>query len=307
VPAGLRTFLRARFRGRAAVVACAGALLLAGACGRERTAPAAGPGGDAARAVAVDFRDRVLAIVGEEFPGETFETSVDPWVLHRGEAELHLENLKAKCDAAGGLGSCRGVVRNHFETILESLRTAAAPLPSTWAEAAPTIRPQIAPGEYRRELEMAHEPFGAGLIVAFVHDAEKSYRFVSRDDLERWAVDLATLRTAAFENLERASRDLPVAASDGDDRLLAIEVGDGYDATRLLLPGFRRFAAGKLGDPFLAAIPNRDVLVLWSKSASPAFQARVRAEVEKSFRGGAYPLTDRLFEAGAAGFAPLPE
>jgi hypothetical protein len=303
VPPGLRTPVRAPFRGLASA-AVTGSLILFAACAK---APATAPGGDRAEAAAIAFRDGVLAIVGEEFPGEGFETSTDPWVLRRDDAELHLENLKAKCDAAGGLASCRGVVRDHFARIFESLRTVAAPRPSTWAEAAPTIRPQIAPEEYRRELEMAHEPFGAGLIVAFVHDAEKSYRFVARDDLERWGVDLATLRATAFENLERASRDLPVAASDGDDRLLAIELGDGYDATRLLLPGFRRFAAEKLGDPFVAAIPNRDVLVLWSKSASPGFQAQVRAEVEASFRDRAYPLTDRLFEASAAGVAPLPQ
>ena len=91
----------------------------------------------------------------------------------------------------------------------------------------------------------------------------------------------------------------------GATELLAVEIGDGYDATRLLLPGFRRFAAERLGDPYFAAIPNRDVLVLWSKSASPEFQARVRAQVAESFRGGAYPLTERLFEAGAAGVSPL--
>jgi hypothetical protein len=285
-------------------VAVAGALLLFAACGK---APAKAPAEDRAKAAAIEFRDGVLAIVGEEFPGEGFETSADPWVLRRDDAELHLENLKAKCDAAGGLAGCRGVVRDHFARIFESLRSVAGPLPSTWAEAAPTIRPQIAPEEYRRELEMAHEPFGSGLIVAFVHDGEKSYRFVAREDLERWGVDLATLRATAFENLERASRDIPVGASEGENRLLAIELGDGYDATRLLLPGFRRFAAGKLGEPFLAAIPNRDVLVLWSKSASPEFQAQVRAKVEESFRGGAYPLTDRLFEASAAGMTPLPQ
>ena len=299
---------------------------LATGCRGDAAAPAAAPAGPAATpanagaaSAAVDpetaakiaFRDGVLAVVREELPGFALESSVDPEILRHDEAELGLQNLRAKCASAAGAGAapgdvsaCRGVIRQHFEAIRESLAAPAGPAPASFAEAAPIVRPQLAPEEYLASMKAAHLPFGEGLIVGFVLDRKSNYQFVTEEDLARWHLELPKLAERAFANLEAASRDIPVNATQGADRMLAIETGDGYDATRLLLPGFRRFAMRHLGERYYAAIPNRDALVLWAKDCSSEFTTRLVAHLGSQYRGEPYPLTDRIFEVGPDGIQP---
>jgi hypothetical protein len=273
--------------------------------------PAEAPAPAAATAAAADFRERVLALVAEEFPGVEFEKSeADPAILRRDDAELNLTNLRLKCaemTPGPDLGPCRAVVRQHFAAILESLASPSVPTAASWEDASRRVRPQLAPESYREKLRVAHEPFAAGLIVAYVLDSEKNYSYVTEADRERWGVPPAELRERAIANLESASLDIPVAASDPPDRVLVVELGDGYDATRLLLPGFRRFAGTLLGPSYVAAIPNRDALVLWATDGSPEFQRRVRAQVDEAYRTAPYPLTARLFRVDGEGVRPLPE
>ena len=272
------------------------------------------PAIDPESAAKVAFRDAVLAVVREELPGFELETSVDPEILRHEEAELGLQNLRAKCASAAGadaspgdVAACRGVIRQHFEAIRESLAAPAEPAPADFAAAAPNLRPQLAPEEYLTSLKAAHLPFGEGLIVGFVLDRKSNYQFVTEDDLARWKIELPKLAERAFANLEAASRDIPVNATQGADRMLAIETGDGYDATRLLLPGFRRFATRHLGETYYAAIPNRDALVLWATDCSKEFTTRLVAHLGSQYRGEPYPLTDRIFEVGPEGIQPLPQ
>jgi hypothetical protein len=267
----------------------------------------------------VGFRDGVLAIVRQEFPDLELETSVDPEILRHAEAELGLQNLRAKCrslaapETAGAAAAaidveiCRGVIRQHFAALRERLEKPAPAKPLELAEASPRLRPQLAPAEYLEKNQLAHRTFGDGLVVAFVLDSASNYSYVTEDDLARWKVDVAEVERRALANLAAASRDIPVQATEPPDLMLAVEVGDGYDATRLLLPDFRRFAAAKLGESFYAAIPNRDVLVMWSKASSPEFQARLRAHIGSQFRGEPYALTDRIFEVGPGGLTALPK
>lgn len=298
--------------------------LAADGCGRPPAAAPASPPHDTTAAVdpetqaKLDFRDAVLAIVHEELPDLELETSVDPEILRHAEAELGLQNLRAKCrslappgstagSAAAEVEACRGVIREHFAAIAESLKAPAETTPLGLAEAGPRLRPQLAPAEYLDQAALVHEPFGEGLVVAYVLDSPANYRYVTADDLARWKVDVAEVRRRALANLAAASRDIPVQATAPPDLMLAVEVGDGYDATRLLLPDFRRFAASKLGETFYAAIPNRDALVMWSKTSSAEFQARLRAHIGSQFRGEPYGLTDRVFEVGPDGMRALPQ
>lgn len=253
------------------------------------------------RAAAEAFRDRVLTVVAKEFPGEKFETSLDPLILRRGDAELHLANLRSRCEAAGGVDSCGGVIRAHFATLLESLSQPVAATPIGWEQARLRLRPQIAPIEWQAQMSLIAEPFTDDLIVAFVLDAAKNYRFVTAEDRERWGVPVPEIGRLALANLEAASQGVPLSGTGGADRLITSEVGDGYDASRLLLPGFRRYVLRELGGAGYAAIPNRDVLVIWSESASPAFQEAVFKSVEESHRTEPYPLTLRLFRLDREG------
>lgn len=51
---------------------------------------------------------------------------------------------------------------------------------------------------------------------------------------------------------------------------------DGHDAVRILVPRIRQAAAPFPGDPFIAAVPNRDFLILWSSTNRSAYRRRGR-------------------------------
>lgn len=80
------------------------------------------------------------------------------------------------------------------------------------------------------------------------------------------------------------------------DPFLASEEKDGYDAVRLLLPWVRQEAAKHLGNPFLAAIPNRDFLVMWGTTNSQAFQSRARDNVLQDFKSQPYKLSSSVLK-----------
>lgn len=120
-----------------------------------------------------------------------------------------------------------------------------------------------------------------------------------------WGVSQDALHDAAIGNLETLSKDVaiePNRPASGAGRFIAIAPNDSYDATRLLLPGFRARLLAALGDAAYAAIPNRYFLVAWSRD--DASHARFVAQIEKDVRNRPYPLTDTLFFISKDGVRP---
>jgi hypothetical protein len=80
-----------------------------------------------------------------------------------------------------------------------------------------------------------------------------------------------------------------------------VSTNDGFDASRLLHPDLHSLFSGPLGDPFLAAIPTRDTLVLFSKERG--IERRIALKVKEDYRTSSHPLTPVLFLVTAAGLA----
>jgi hypothetical protein len=111
-------------------------------------------------------------------------------------------------------------------------------------------------------------PLVDGLVIALAEDEHGKAKLLREPDLEGWKLDEAY--TAALANLDRAAHDIPVKAEVGSDgRTVDVVVGHDWRAAAcLLLPGVRQLAEQKLGtEHVLAAIPNRDVLVLFADRA----------------------------------------
>lgn len=140
-----------------------------------------------------------------------------------------------------------------------------------------------------------YRPWEAGLVIALVLDAPDSVTFLRQSDLARWGTDFDSLLELALENLEAASEGLPLKMSQSPDEdspsaFIVIDSGDGYDATRILLPRQRDFLAEYLGPEYLVGIPNRDFLIAFTFDLARQFAPLIRDDA----RQRQYPLTGQI-------------
>jgi hypothetical protein len=111
-------------------------------------------------------------------------------------------------------------------------------------------------------------PLVDGLVITLAEDEHGKAKLLREPDLAGWPLDEAY--TTALANLDRAARDIPLNAEVGSDgRTVDVVLGHDWRAAAcLLLPGVRQLAEQRLGArQVFAAIPNRDVLVLFADRA----------------------------------------
>lgn len=143
-------------------------------------------------------------------------------------------------------------------------------------------------------------PLVDGLVIVLAEDQHGQAKVLREPDLQGWPLDDAY--TAALANLDRAAHGIPVKAEVGADGH-TVDVVWGHDwraAACLLLPGVRQMAAQKLGtDRVYAAIPNRDVLVLFADRS-------LIEDVLAAESHAPHPISDRVLRADspALGWAP---
>lgn len=246
------------------------------------------------------YQHHVLALLETTFPDEKFEGSRDPLVISHGEAQLGLQNLYAVY-AKENLGPDErdAHIREHFWHILEAVVVEDADA-SDWDEARRRVRVQFIRSEYANRFPVITYPFAGEVVIAVAIDRPHAYSYASPRDLERWAVTEDSLYQEAIANLEDASAGIQIHATEAPERLIAIQTADGYDAARLLLPAMRELAIDHLGEPYYAAIPNRDFLIMWSSPNSEEFQGLVRKQVRQDFESQPYPLTSTVFVVSEA-------
>lgn len=246
-----------------------------------------------------EFRERVLKIVRTTHPTMQFDAPVGaPDVIVAQGIEIGLQNLKAKFDLSDrSTDSFERLVTEHFQFAL----SAEAPV-LDFEVAKPRLRPQIMPKEYATHVALISFPFATTLTAGIVLDSDKGYTYVTLDDAARWNKSKDELLDVAIVNLDVASRAMQLHISSGEDaQWVGVEVKDGFDAARILVPNFRAFLASRLGSPFRFAVPNRDFLICWSATASGKFTEFVVGKVQEDFRSQPYPLSQRTFEMAADG------
>ena len=153
---------------------------------------------------------------------------------------------------------------------------------------------------------MISVPLVAGLRVAYVVDSDRSMSYIPPATIRRWRVQLDELHEQAIANLVKRSDQLAAhAAADeqGQVNLILFQTMDGYDATRLLLPTLHDRLREHLGSPFLAGVPNRDILLCFRND--PETMPRLRSQIGEDFRSMPNSITDRLLLVTADGIAPF--
>jgi uncharacterized protein YtpQ (UPF0354 family) len=130
--------------------------------------------------------------------------------------------------------------------------------------------------------------FPGNLRVAFAVQRADSFTLVSEKDLNRWKRSVADIDRLALGNLlHETNREQPLRC---EKKLCGWASGDGYDATRFIVPELRAQIVRKIGRA-VYAVPLESVYV-----ALPIkYASRIRAKVERDFVTGTNPVSRDLF------------
>jgi hypothetical protein len=163
------------------------------------------------------------------------------------------------------------------------------------AEIFPVLKPPFA---LRRLLEPARRPFLAGLSVVYGVQTEDQFTFITQADVARWGRNVRELDRLALDNLARETREDEALLCE--DELCGWASGDGYDATRMIVPQLRRDIVEEIG-PAVYAVPREDVFV-----ALPVRLAdRIKARVERDFAAAPNPISPEIFVERNGELIPL--
>jgi hypothetical protein len=254
------------------------------------------------------FREFVIQTLALRFDGLQVDRAADPLVVVVSATNCGLQNLHAIQRRDNTTKSeMRELVIKHFERMFaKSDHHGHGPAPIHWADAKARLRPQFMPAEYAHQTPapLAHVPVNADVSIALVVDLENTYSYVRTADLSLWGVSYDAAFEQAVANLDSASTEMAAHISDGPNSFVAVELKDGYDAARILLPQFRAFLVERLGEPFLAGIPNRDFLICWSQQSSAEFQAFVKAKIASDCAVQPYPLTSAVLLVTESSLSP---
>ena len=161
----------------------------------------------------------------------------------------------------------------------------------------PMLKPVALLDEVRRRHlpPLIHRPLAGDIMITYVVDEGQSVVYLNQEHMARWGVGEPTLYDRALKNLRRKPwRPEPGLLGSGKEALLIFNSGDGFDATRVLLPElFVPFAASLPGH-LVIGMPNRDFLIAFSDADARIVQ-RIKAQIENDVRAQPHPLTERLF------------
>ena len=151
---------------------------------------------------------------------------------------------------------------------------------------------------------MITQPLLDDLHIAYAVDNDRTIAYIPEAVLEKWKISLDELHEVAIANLVRQSEAINAQAAqdeDGKVNLVIFQTMDGYDASRLLLPSLHDRLKGYLGSPFLAGIPNRDILICFRNDDEMV--ERLQQQIKADFRQMPHQIIDRLLLVTADGLA----
>jgi uncharacterized protein YtpQ (UPF0354 family) len=150
--------------------------------------------------------------------------------------------------------------------------------------------------------EPAVKPFD-GLDVIYAVQGDHYFTVATKDDLDRWGKSVGEIDSLALANLEKQTNKNQklLCEPSGGQKLCGWASGDGYDATRMLVPGLRREIVDELGGPAVYAVPLESVFVALTRNYAPVIKSKVLQE----FTTGKNPLSPELFEERNGQLVPL--
>ena len=151
---------------------------------------------------------------------------------------------------------------------------------------------------------LATQPLVPGLCVGYVVDGDRTITYVSRKMLELWHTDVDDVHERAMKNLVARSDAMEAHAAKDDEgtvNLILFQTLDGFDASRLLLPNLHERLREHLGSPFIAAVPNRDILLCFRNDADMV--ASLKDQIRTDYHTMPHQVTEKLVLVTADGIA----
>lgn len=148
----------------------------------------------------------------------------------------------------------------------------------------------------------AVKPFD-DLDIIYAVQGDHYFTVATEDDLDRWGKSVVEIDSLAISNLEKQTNKEQklLCEPSGGQKLCGWASGDGYDATRMLVPGLRSQIVKELGGPAVYAVPLESVFVALTRNYAPVIKGKVLQE----FTTGENPLSPELFEERNGQLVPL--
>lgn len=243
----------------------------------------------------------VLGLLREQHPEQDFR--LDEKGIRGRDRVVFLSNLYREVRAAPDR---RTQIIEHFvQSLGESVDLNLGE--ETWEEAQATVLPLLKPRSYLESNSATRHSLVtdwlADVVICYALKTKDIYRFVTTADVDRWETDAQTIHQTAIANLCKLSwpRKMEGARQRDGGRLIIVATGDGLASSRLLHPDLHRLFRGPLGSPFMAGIPDRDTLVVYSNRRG--VKERTARQLRKDYRTSSYPISPRPFIVTPDGIA----
>jgi uncharacterized protein YtpQ (UPF0354 family) len=150
------------------------------------------------------------------------------------------------------------------------------------------------------DFEPAATEAPGNLSLVYVVDTGDSRIVVRPEDVERWGVSLEDVDEVSLGNLERQTDDEEplFCEPSGNWELCGWSTSDGYDATRMMVPGLRRQIVQEYdGDQAVYAVPMDNVFVALPREAIERGNSEelLRIKVARDFQTSDNPVSPELF------------
>ncbi len=184
---------------------------------------------------------------------------------------------------------------------LAALRQVPSPSPPpTEKEAAESLLPMLNQARWLKQtqqkdaLPLAHRPFVARLVITYVFDMPDYRAYVDKNMLSKMItgpeITFDTIHQYALENLRRRTTSKSYDTHGLHDKtMITCETGDGYAATRILLPELMALWAERIPGQMLIGLPNRDFLIAFS-DLDPAHVNAIAKQVRRDAKQRDHPL-----------------
>lgn len=250
------------------------------------------------------FVEQVLGVIKARFPLVKASRAEESFSLRINGNVASLENLYRSA-AFAGMDIQHGIERWVVELIRAAEGTPDAD--ASFEDLEGRILPMVlrAVDDNPIDSMMVLEPLVNGLNVGYAIDNDRTIAYISQSTLNRWKVSRDQLHEAAIKNLVSRSEAIAAHAAqdeDGTISLIMFETRDGYDASRVLLPTLHERLREYLGSPFVAAIPNRDILLCFRNDEETV--NRLRDKIQEDYRSRPHQVTDQLLLVTQDGLAP---
>lgn len=248
------------------------------------------------------FIQQVLQYVAEKFPLVKVSRGETPFSLKIDDQIASLENIYRMTLLRPEHS------RQHIERWIVELLRAGEGTPDRTGkldDVRDRILPMVLPGQPSDQAnEGVSQVLVDGLQIAYAIDGDRTISYITRQQFESWNIPLDELHEIALNNLIAKSEAIEAqAAHDGTGQinLILFQTLDGYDASRLLLPTLHTKLRQYLGSPFVAGIPNRDILLCFRNDAETV--GRLSKQIAEDFKSMPHQVTDKLVLVTADGLA----